>query len=623
MFCIMIMNTEISFTQCDILTSGLQSFNCDNGNTPGDPEDDSYTVTVNGFNNANDNFWQQQFGPFSVADPPPVVVLEDPLVPGCTLNVQILHPPLSCICQEFDVCFSLTSDDACTAEYIISITGNLENYYMSQLAFTFAVHNGEIIGLGFDNTEFNPFALNGVTLNSSGASGGLHIPGDASRMDAFKLIISTEPGSCAMPYYSFAGMLLNGLFCQANAICSEAEEFCPGIGVSGRVTMFDASLSNCISPNLGVANANVSISSSGEESCVTYTGSDGAYDCIFCEEGPYTICVNSTCPEPCGLENIDLVILREYLLGKRLFTKEFAFITDLNGDGFPSTLDILLMQRAILGLSTDNFNWCRYVPLHDFATAPGRDLNGNFPDYSDIDHCITLESEGQYADFIRFNIGDINGSCMDCDHDDVYDCTPLYITDKASESTLQMSLADTIFALTLKLRVDSSAIAFVHSPLPGYLYSIRGNTLDFIWTDTSTANDGYILSTMEEIISIEYRYPGQYEVTQDTADVHFVLTADEGIRRICQDTPEEYRVIADPTEKSHLTLSPMQRVLIQGDEAMDIFIRDMAGRIIHIFTDIPAGADLYDKMHAMQGGVYIIRIKNRLNDLSVKMVIPR
>ncbi|MEZ4906495.1 MAG: hypothetical protein R2771_02365 [Saprospiraceae bacterium] len=55
-------------------------------------------------------------------------------------------------------------------------------------------------------------------------------------------------------------------------------------------------------------------------------------------------------------------------MGREEFVIEDFFIADVNLNGMVSTLDIVLLQKVLLGIPLVHpiTNWCRYVPVPGF-----------------------------------------------------------------------------------------------------------------------------------------------------------------------------------------------------------------------------------------------------------------
>ena len=138
--------TQVGFSQCDLVYLD-QDFDCDDGGTPADPSDDTFTVDVLGHDNVADDFFTVTAGPFSVNSPPATVTVASPFDPSCLLVVTLVDPPLDCIpfvCPLWDVCYTLIDQQTCSATYGMTITGNLAGFTLSNLNLTFSLSSGQI-----------------------------------------------------------------------------------------------------------------------------------------------------------------------------------------------------------------------------------------------------------------------------------------------------------------------------------------------------------------------------------------------------------------------------------------------------------------------------------------------
>jgi hypothetical protein len=196
----------------------------------------------------------------------------------------------------------------------------------------------------------------------------------------------------------------------------------------------------------------ISITSASGESCAQTTSNAGVASCTVCGDGPFTVCVDTKCPQPCDVTNLDLAILHDVVKGRTLFTKDGIFIGDINGNGSLSTLDIILINNTILGLPVPTpINWCRFVPAIEYINAPNPNIQPP-PSYASMDNCYNVTDPSVITEFYRFMVGDINHGCTDCIHGDGIGTVGIVINDDPTlKSIIQAPNTEKIDLFTSRL----------------------------------------------------------------------------------------------------------------------------------------------------------------------------
>ena len=249
-------------------------------------------------------------------------------------------------CPMWNDCFTVTSD-GCNHTIVIDITGDeaFTNTDISALNLNFGITSGSgtITNASFVN-PLGEMSTKGVGLDYSSGQN-LHIiyfntvtllEADLITGSQIILTLTGASGTC----FTFSRTGINSFFsiltnpqCMVTGACSSQIVCSTGISIGGAVSV-DPMLYDCQNtPNHHVQGVDVTITSASGENCNSTTDETGSYGCSVCGTGPYTVCVTTTCPEPCGLDNTDIVLLREYILGIKSLTKNIMFIADINNNG--------------------------------------------------------------------------------------------------------------------------------------------------------------------------------------------------------------------------------------------------------------------------------------------------
>ncbi|MEM9920820.1 MAG: T9SS type A sorting domain-containing protein [Bacteroidota bacterium] len=627
-------------SQCQQFSAVLvnQSGSCDDNGTPNDPSDDTFTwdvfidndASLNSTWSSDDGSYSGQnyppnffpFGPFPISGGDVTIKITDDLF-GCSEGVTLPAPPpcsdgQSQSCPVFDLCYTLQSSNSCCATYSVSMEGDLENFSnigpinfdfvpSSQVAVSFADPSGYM-------------ASNGVVINGNNVNGGIALNGTDLENDAVIVTICGEPNETLDLNDQIVRLFVNGMICEATTtLCEDPAPFQTGSGttISGNVTA-PAYIYDCPdTQNHGIEGVEVSITNANGQVCETKTNNDGTYDCTLCDDGPFEICINTTCDEPCGVTSFDLLRLRQYIIGILKVTPEIAIIGDVDGSGYPTTRDLVLIQRHILGTDQSVIqNWCKFVPVDAFGQLPSPSP-ATAGDYQAIDSCTTFSDPTlDSPDFIRFMLGDLDGSCNDCIHgDDMGDLRMMAYHDEKSGSSFELSASDKIYGLSMQLTIPTGVhINAIESPLPDLSYRIDENELTIIWLDVSTNNVGYDLSANTSLVNI--LHDGSEALTM-TGSENYVLGENLGMNRLLSEEGSLKR-----SANTHpLQIANLANFHIAGTEkTLNVEIYDLLGRPI-LSTVVRAEGSFVDLNQQLPTGVYILRVSNAQNDLSKKIFI--
>lgn len=110
-----------------------------------------------------------------------------------------------------------------------------------------------------------------------------------------------------------------------------------------------------------------------------------------------------------GVSTLDLILIQRAILGiDTLANPYFIIAADANNDGVVSTIDLILLQRLILGIDSEiagNTSW-RFIPADYIFENPQNPLVENWPETKFYD----LVEENQGAEnWVAIKTGDVNG----------------------------------------------------------------------------------------------------------------------------------------------------------------------------------------------------------------------
>lgn len=109
-----------------------------------------------------------------------------------------------------------------------------------------------------------------------------------------------------------------------------------------------------------------------------------------------------------GVSTFDLILIRKHILGMSLLNSPYKLIAaDVNNSGTITVLDMIQLQRLILGYTTEfreNRSW-RFVDAGHVFTNPQNPWSSGFPEVVNINN---LGGQISGADFVAIKIGDVN-----------------------------------------------------------------------------------------------------------------------------------------------------------------------------------------------------------------------
>lgn len=606
------------------------TYQCDDNGTPNDPSDDFYFVDVyishsqdpNGSwssDNAGNNGEPYsagpsfKFGPYARGTGVQTVIITDVNNPQCSETVQFEEP--ACMgCSDFTVSITKNSGAGCTASYELQIDGDFNGQLISNFNVVVKINGGVIVS--YDDEVTGNYLLQGFQGQSGGdefivTSGGPTINGsdlwgsltytlivEASDCVTFE-VIETMPNILGPGTYNNVGFGLNP--CYITSISLPQEGFCPEfVDLTGEISLLNQSAGDCPeSEGLGIENAEVTISNTaGEEICQSLTDNSGSYNCSTCEEGPWEICVTTTCPEPCGLSDIDLQLYQLIILQYMDPPLGFEFTGDVHQNGSVTGPDVVSVRKAIFG-KEDEFapeSWCRFVSTEEFLLHQ----QGLMP-INSIDECVTVSNPNAAPDFIQFNLGDLNGSCDDCDHGPEDDDDDGVLTEGeivVDGTTLKLYISptvDSLHAYTVNLDVGNNELAEVSAITGDFDFGVEDGILKIIWFKEDL---GAINVDGNPLVVLEFQDDLMEQVDLLNSELNYIITG-QGCstievqdRNSAESRSLEDEVLCTLNDKVSFTAD------FKGASSVSFMVRDIFGNL-H-----------YSKVHRVENGQVDIDWRN-------------
>ena len=639
--------------QCQQFNPQVINTPCDDMGTDLDPSDDEFTVNVSISNGLNPNgTWSTDdgsftnepyppnetatFGPYLISDGDVIVTFTDDQF-NCTEVVTFVAPepcsapPIECV--DWNEHVSLVSSDGCTHTFVLSLAGDatfiddVNPFLVNFINIDFSITEGEGTITSCNYIDQNGYyTQNNIALTCNGDNVNVNFFDLTNNLEGFELVgdvveftVEAEniPSCFTIDDASDNSIGFNDggdfTFCIDAGIFNPLEVCTDGITISGIVEAF-AEFSHCNNTeNLGIQGAEMSIQGA-QGSCTAETGSDGTYECTLCEGGPYEVCVETVCPEPCGVTSLDVILLRQIILGVVDWHAYANIIGDVNNSGMLSTLDLVLIQRELLGLDTDFIeNWCAFIPTSALTT--------NTTDLVDEDNCTTFEDQNfpifAAADFVRFMKGDINGSCSDCIHGDGFGDV-LIVSDDTDPGIIKIKVPnqDMIHGLAMQFSIPSGTkFGSVQSSLPNLMYNEIDGEIHIIWTDGTDENDGFDNSA--DPVLLEIMFDGE-KPTMVGEENLVLLSTGEISNLVQQERPKKREQIQKNMQV--LNLVNMTSVELYGDSSdATVELYSITGILLEKRQVNMAESTDVEFLQQANLGIYIVRVYNSENDITKKV----
>ncbi len=455
------------------------------------------------------------FGPYLVSGGDVTITFTDNLDPSCSEQITIMAPTdCDFVCPTYNVCYEMISSDECTATYVVDFDGDFTGYTLSNYFFTFNVANGVLESANLIN-PFGPVGTGGVFVTPGPSdftiSGGSNISGSSANGLQVTFTVSAEPDKCVSISRSTGGIWFDGNPCMAmgDPKCDPSEDnYCAtGTEIGGQVSALgsDGLAINCSGSSGGsnnVEGAELTITSASGDSCNAITSDEGKYACKLCGKGPFTVCVDTECPESCGITAADVALLTRLILGFDQFTVYSQFMGDINQDGRVSASDRVNLNKEANGQPNNIDNWCRFLPAEDLVHLGQQGPQNEVVD----DACRTLGGNDTSQDFVRFMLGDMDNSCDDCTHGDGMGDLPLVINDDdVGIFTVRLTESMGIFYGSIELDIpDDMIISDISSSLDHLQYNRNGRKLRVYWMDESGDIEVLKYSRNSVLLTIKY-----------------------------------------------------------------------------------------------------------------------
>ncbi|NBC07487.1 MAG: hypothetical protein GVY26_09870, partial [Bacteroidetes bacterium] len=203
-------------------------------------------------------------------------------------------------------------------------------------------------------------------------------------------------------------VLIAGELSDANGTLSQAA----AIADLTAAPVVNPSISGYIRTRQGEPMGQVEVALSGSQNRATFTDSTGFYQFDQLQEGgSYTVTPSYDVEYANGVSLMDVILINKHILGVQPFADPHELLAaDANNSSAVTTLDMITLQRLILGMSTSfsaHTSW-QFIPADYFFADPTNPWLSPPPELRQVGN---LPADGVDAlDFFGIKIGDPSGN---------------------------------------------------------------------------------------------------------------------------------------------------------------------------------------------------------------------
>lgn len=362
------------------------------------------------------------------------------------------------------------------------------------------------------------------------------------------------------------------------------------------------------------------------------TNSYGYYECEeLREDCDYKICVVGPEDDYCGIDEFDIDIIRDFILGIicPFDYKWQQFAADVDNNGQVTTGDVVHLENYLINGSYNIPVKWKYVSNTQFDQF-SVDCNSQYRDLVPVvDNCseINISADPEVEDWYGFPAGDLNGSCTTCGlKADLPILTralanPLQlIVNSTSENIYQLYInhvhSVNVFSLTLEIGRDVEHLAEIKL--------ISGNPAGLVYNivkEQGVINLVYAHLDRSELTTLRFEFRFKHS-TKHLASTWKINSNAGKINNVLIDelkTAYPIEIIHnDYHNQPYVFPNPASHVLVLQNllGSQDFVIRDIMGRIIKNGINVDHKIDISH----LKPGCYYLEVKSIENSFIFRFV---
>ena len=413
--------------------------------------------------------------------------------------------------------------------------------------------------------------------------------------------------------------------------------------------VFFTEVSNCEETHLGGNIQTVSgnvisgvpVFVTGEVSLANVTNSSGDYEfCTIPAGSSFTVTPSVELDIHDGVTTFDIMVIARHILGSEIITDPYYLIAaDVNNSGSISALDIIGIQRVILGQADtfdNNSGWRAVLSDYVFGSNP---LQENFPEAAIFENFDPNNSSN--IDFIAIKIGDVDGSLSPFQPEGVEARTegePVYLQmeeqniRKGGVVLVKIRVAEDIIGVQGTFVFDHNALAMMDEGLTDQvnIMAMEEGLLPFLWNIyQEKETDNQVIfefkfkakqsGRLSDFIALNSRItPAMAFDAKDRQRSLMVKFNDESLPLHDFDLLESY---PNPFAESTTI-----RYSLKQDDVVYFSIRDMNGQVLR--TESLAAQEGVSQIMLTRGdflraGIYIYSLTSRERRVSGRLMVVK
>ncbi len=319
---------------------------------------------------------------------------------------------------------------------------------------------------------------------------------------------------------------------------ADSDDACyPDLIIAGYITK-TTGMSSCTDGiNYGVPDVDVHIDgiNSVNPQYVTSTGTNGSYmqEIASTYQGDdLRISPEKENYPACGVTTLDVDLIKAFLLGYTSYCWTYpwqSIAADANMSGTISIADIVLLEKVVQGGQYTMESWT-FIPTDEYVQLSTPYCNNQYsPTFDPYIDLLNFQSSTMVEDFVAVKVGDVDGSCEDCDNNGMFH-------DPGQEEEA-MSRSDIGIELACSVQVDpdgSSHLVFrttkdIQLGILTLTFAAQLGVIDWLRISGLNGLDDWAVNEVGGAIRLLYSNPEEYEQYVPAGEIILSLPISDGM----------------------------------------------------------------------------------------------
>jgi hypothetical protein len=299
---------------------------------------------------------------------------------------------------------------------------------------------------------------------------------------------------------------------------------------------------------------------------------------------------------------------------------------DINGDGQVTGADVVALREMLLnGASVQEpENWCRFMPVPEWQF-----IQAGFLTPDEVDNCYEIQDANESVDFIQFNLGDLNGSCNDCTHENndgriIGGQTTLYASWSNGVYRLMASDLTEVNLYSLQIALPTaSTVQSIRSLTDDFTYHVQDDLLSIVWNQATLEPIALARNTPLLEIELEKSSITGPSLVQES-DYVFLFTSDAYYTDVTINDSLEGITPHNTAPRQVVINNTLVDVPPSSDQLVEVRLYDISGNLIHTESLVlgqGAAATVELDVHNIPTGIYLLTTTSNQTTVTERVFI--